>query len=155
MGERYQTKAAVFLILTRIENENIEVLLQERCNTGYMDGKYDTACSGHIERGESLLTATVREAKEELGINVNEEDLSLVAVIHPYKEDYINIFFTTKKYSGTPKIMEANKCSNLQWFNISNLPENIIVRVKNVIENMHKGIICDDGDFSHQKLIMN
>lgn len=150
MEERYQTKAAVFLILTRTKNNDTEVLLQERCNTGYMDGKYDTACSGHIERGESLLTATVREAKEELGIEINENDLSLVAVIHPYEENYINIFFTTKKYSGTPKIMETNKCSNLQWFNINKLPGNIIVRVKNIIENMHKGIICDDGDFSHQ-----
>ena len=97
MEERYKTKAAVFLILTRTKNNNTEVLLQERCNTGYMDGKYDTACSGHIERGESLLTATVREAKEELGIEINENDLSLVAVIHPYEENYINIFFTTKK----------------------------------------------------------
>lgn len=151
MKERYQSKIAVFLILIKTENENIEILLQERCNTGYMDGKYDTSCSGHLENGESILTATVREAKEELGIDINENDLSLVAVIHPYKEDYINIFFTTKKYSGTPKIMETNKCSNLKWFNINNLPENIVVRVKNVIENMHKGIICDDGDFSHQK----
>lgn len=151
MEERYQTKAAVFLILTRTENEKTEVLLQERCNTGYMDGKYDTSCSGHIERGESLLTATVREAKEELGIEINEDDLTLFAVIHPYQENYINMFFTTKKYSGTPKIMESNKCSNLQWFNINSLPENIVVRVKKVIENMHKGIICDDGDFSHQK----
>lgn len=150
MGERYQTKVAVFLILTRTKNENTEVLLQERCNTGYMDGKYDTACSGHIESGESLLTAMVREAKEELGIDIKENDLILVAVIHPYKEDYINIFFTTKEYSGIPKIMETNKCSNLQWFSINGLPENVIVRVKNIIENMHKGIICDDGDFSHQ-----
>ncbi len=47
--------------------------------------------------------------------------------------------------------MEPNKCSNLQWFNINKLPENIIVRVKNVIENIQKGIICDDGDFSHQR----
>lgn len=151
MEERYQTKAAVFLILTRTENGKTEVLLQERCNTGYMDGKYDTSCSGHIERGESLLTATVREAKEELGIDINEDDLNLVAVIHPYEENYINMFFTTKKYTGTPKIMEPNKCSNLKWFNINTLPENIVVRVKKVIENMHKGIICDDGDFSHQK----
>ena len=86
------------MILTRKINEITEILLQERCNTGYMDGKYDTACSGHLEKGESVLVAIVRETKEELGICVNENDLRLVAVIHPYQEDYINVFFTTNKY---------------------------------------------------------
>ena len=151
MAERYQTKISVFLMLTRETNGNKEVLLQERTNTGYMDGNYDTACSGHVEKGESILTATVREAKEELGISVNEDDLNLVAVIHPYQEDYVNVFFTTEKYTGTPKIMEENKCSNLQWFNTNNLPDNTIMRIRNVIKYMQNGIICDDGDFSHQK----
>lgn len=149
MNQKYQCKIAVFLILTRKINEITEILLQERCNTGYMDGKYDTACSGHLEKGESVLVAIVRETKEELGICVNENDLRLVAVIHPYQEDYINLFFTTEQYFGTPKIMEPNKCSNLKWFNINKLPKNTITRVRSVVENMNQGIICDDGDFSH------
>lgn len=75
----------------------------------------------------------------------------MVALIHPYQEDYINVFFTVDKYEGTPKIMEPDKCDNLQWFNIDELPENTIMRVKNVLINMQKGIIYDDGNFSHQK----
>ena len=85
--ERYKSKVAVFLILTREENGKEQVLLQERCNTGYMDGKYDTACSGHLEQGESLSMAIVREAKEEIDIDVDEKDLKLVALIHPYHLD--------------------------------------------------------------------
>ncbi len=50
MKERYQSKVAVFLILTREVNGQTQILLQERYNTGYMDGKYDTACSGHLEK---------------------------------------------------------------------------------------------------------
>lgn len=49
MKERYKSKVAVFLILTREEKGQKQVLLQERCNTGYMDGKYDTSRSGHLE----------------------------------------------------------------------------------------------------------
>ena len=56
------------------------------------------------------------------------------------------------KYTGTPKIMEPNKCDDLKWFNINELPENTIIRIRNVIKNMKKGIIYDDGDFSHQKI---
>lgn len=151
MSERYQSKVVVFLVLTRIIDGNTEILLQERQNTGYMDGKYDMAVSGHLEKGESLSMALVREAKEEMDIEVDEKDLELVSVIHPYQEDYINFFFKTKEYRGTPKIMEPEKCNNLKWFNICELPDNIMTRIKNVIENIKKGILYDDGDFSKQK----
>ncbi len=153
MKERYQSKVAVFLILTREIEGQTQILLQERCNTGYMDGKYDTACSGHLEKGESLSMALCREAKEEINLDIQEKNLELVSIIHPYKEDYINVFFTTNKYTGTPKIMEPNKCDDLKWFNINELPENTIIRIRNVIKNMKKGIIYDDGDFSHQKIL--
>lgn len=152
MKERYQSKVAVFLILTREIEGQTQILLQERCNTGYMDGKYDTACSGHLEKGESLSMALCREAKEEINLDIQEKNLELVSIIHPYQEDYINVFFTTNKYTGTPKIMEPNKCDDLQWFNINELPKNTIIRIRNVIKNMKKGIIYDDGDFSHQKI---
>lgn len=152
MKERYQSKVAVFLILTREIEGQTQILLQERCNTGYMDGKYDTACSGHLEKGESLSMALCREAKEEINLDIQEKDLELVSIIHPYQEDYINVFFTTNKYTGTPKIMEPNKCDDLKWFNINELPENTIIRIRNVIKNMKKGIIYDDGDFSHQNI---
>ena len=75
MKERYEIKVAVFLVLTRETDNGTEIMLQRRCNTGYMDGKYDMACSGHLESGESISTAVVREAKEELGIIIDEKDL--------------------------------------------------------------------------------
>lgn len=153
MKERYQSKIAVFLILTRIVDGETEILLQRRCNTGYMDGKYDSACSGHLEEGESLSMALCREAKEEIGISINEKDLKLVSLIHPYQDNYLNVFFTTKRYEGTPTIMEVDKCNDLQWFNIKNLPENTITRIRNVIKNIEKGILYDDGDFTYQKTL--
>ena len=151
MKLRYETKVAAFLVLTRMVDGKKEVLLQKRCNTGYMDGKYDMACSGHLEEGETLAKAVVREAKEEIDIKINPQHLELVSIIHPHKENYINIFFTTQKYQGTPKIMEKDKCDDLRWFEIDNLPDNTIERIKNVLKNMQNGIIYDDGDFSCQK----
>lgn len=151
MKERYQSKVVVFLVLTREVNGTKQILLQERCNTGYMDGQYDMACSGHLEKGESMGMAVVREAREEIGIEIDEKDLKMACLIHPFQQDYINIFFEVQRYKGTPEIKEKDKCNNLQWFDIDKLPENIIVRNRNVIKNMKLGIIYDDDDFTHQK----
>ena len=94
MKERYESKVVVFLILSRMKEGKKEVLLQERVNTGYMDGKYDVAVSGHLEKGETLAQAIVREAKEEIGIEIEPHNLEPVAIIHPYKENYM---FNPKK----------------------------------------------------------
>ena len=61
-------------------------------------------------------------------------------------------FLRLGKYQGVPKIMEKEKCEDLSWFNIDNLPDNTIKRIKNVLKNMQYGIIYDDGEFSRQKL---
>ena len=52
MSEKYYSRLAVNLVLTRVnENGEKEILLQLRQNTGYMDNMYDFACSGHVEKG--------------------------------------------------------------------------------------------------------
>ena len=86
MAEKYYSRLAVNLVLTRMNEEGKkEILLQLRQNTGYMDNMYDFACSGHVEKGESFAAALVRETKEEIGIIIKEEDLVFLAVNHHYQ----------------------------------------------------------------------
>jgi mutator protein MutT len=151
MKERYLSKIAVFLILTRETENGTEMLLQRRYNTNYMDGFYDMSCSGHVEAGETMTQALVRETSEELGINIKESDLYLVHLLHSYKNDYVNVFFKVKEYVGTPRIMEPNKCDDLNWFNINNLPDNVIPKNRNVIECIKNNIMYDDDDFQYLK----
>lgn len=42
---RYRTLSAVFVMIIK----DHKILLQKRKNTGYSDGKYDLAASGHVE----------------------------------------------------------------------------------------------------------
>jgi len=149
MKERYKSKIAVYLLLIRNEDNKTEILLQKRYNTGYMDGFYDMACSGHVEKGESLADAIIRESYEEIGIKIDKEDLEFVNLLHRFNDDYINVFFKAKKYIGTPKIMEPNKCDDLNWFDINNLPDNVIPNNRKVIECIKKGILYEDGDFDN------
>ncbi len=152
MSEKYYSRLAVNLVLTRVnENGEKEILLQLRQNTGYMDNMYDFACSGHVEKGESYTTALVREAKEEIGITVKEEDLVFLAVNHHYQADHVQLFFSTNSYEGEPTVCELQECGGLLWANLDNLPENTIPYVANVIEDIKLGIQFDDGDFVNLK----
>ena len=149
MSEKYYSRLAVNLVLTRInENGQKEILLQLRQNTGYMDNMYDFACSGHVDKGESFANALIREAKEEIGINITEEDLIFLAVNHDYQSDHVQVFFATKSYIGEPVICEPEECGGLLWADIDELPQNIIPYVANVIEDIKLGIQFDDGDFT-------
>ena len=148
MSEKYFSRLAVNLVLIRENKQHEkEILLQLRENTGYMDNMYDFACSGHVERGESFAKALIREAKEEIGIEIKEEDVVFLAINHHYQEDHVQLFFSTQKYLGEPIVCEPNECGGLLWTSIENLPQNIIPYVKNVIEDIKLGVQYDDSDF--------
>jgi hypothetical protein len=40
--------------------------------------------------------------------------------------------------------MEVDKCDDMKWFPLSNLPQNIVPSVKFVIENFQKGILFSE-----------
>lgn len=153
MKERYKSNVAVFLILTRQNDkgEN-EILLQKRKNTGYMDGMYDLAATGHLEENESLKDAMVRESFEEIGIKIKKEDLELVTVYQENYKDlgysYLRFFFKVKKYKGIPKVMEPHKFEGLLWVNVNEIPKNTIYHIKNALKLINKNINYFDAGFN-------
>ena len=64
--EHYRSYSAVFPILLREGANGQEVLLHLRQNTGYMDGCWDFAGSGHVDENETARQAVTRECLEEL-----------------------------------------------------------------------------------------
>ena len=100
MKERFKTPSAVMLMLIRENNNQEEILLQKRQNTGFADGMYDFAASGHVEDNESMSEAMIREAKEELNIIINPRDLEFITLIHKNIGNgiYVNLYFKTTKW---------------------------------------------------------
>ena len=142
MSERFKSLSAVMLLLTRKIDNNEEILFQKRKNTGYCDGFYDLSASGHVDENESMKHAMCREAKEELGININEEDLEFVCMIHKNSNGHIyyNGYFKANKWSGEPIIKEPQKNEELRWFSIDDLPSNIVDDRIIAIENYKNSI---------------
>ena len=128
MSERFKCCSAVMLLLVRKKDNQEEVLFQKRKNTGYCDGYYDLSASGHVDANESMKHAMCREAKEELGITINEDDLDFVCMIHKNSNGniYYNGYFKANKWKGNPVINEPEKNEELKWININRLPSNIV-----------------------------
>jgi 8-oxo-dGTP pyrophosphatase MutT (NUDIX family) len=132
---RLQSHMAVYLLLKKDD----EILLLLRQNTGYKDGNWGLV-SGHVEKGESIIDALVREAKEEADIDLKRDDLKVVHVMY-YNDDlsYMNFFVACTKYSGEIRNAEPHKCGGLRFFKRDNLPPNIVEAVKIAIENVENG----------------
>ena len=144
----FLTKSSVMLFLFRQNGMEKEILLQKRYNTGYSDGMWDCAAAGRVEKNESMKIAMVREAKEELGITIDIKNVSFATLTHKYSssdnETFYNGFFTADVFEGTPSIMEPEKCSDLERFNIKSLPDNFMPDRKHALENYFSGISYDE-----------
>lgn len=139
--ERFKTPSAVILMLMRNRNGKEQILLQKRKNTGYMDGYYDFGVSGHVENRETMKMALIREAKEEIGIKIDTKDVEFVTMIHDIRKNiYFNGYFKVTKWEGEPRINELDKIEEIKWFDLENLPNNIIENRKEGIKNYKKKI---------------
>lgn len=137
--ERFKLIPAVYLVLRKDD----QVLLLRRANTGYQDGKYGLV-AGHLDGDELGTTAMVREAKEEAGIDVDPSKLEFVHVAHRLSrnqvgQERVDVFYQLKEWQGNIVNAEPEKCDDLSWFDINNLPDNMLPFVKRVLTDIAKG----------------
>lgn len=59
-------------------NDKGQTLLQKRSSSKRFDPNKWGLCAGHVESGETLDEAILRESREELGLNLNINDLNVL-----------------------------------------------------------------------------
>jgi ADP-ribose pyrophosphatase YjhB (NUDIX family) len=88
------------------------VLLLRRANTGYEDGKYSVV-AGHLDGGESVTQAAIREAHEEVGITLRLTDLTVVGVMHRVSTDErIDFFLVATTWGAYSRIKSQTSVPN-------------------------------------------
>ena len=143
----YKIRFASLVYLLREVGGRKQVLLQQRGGPGkFGAGYWDASAAGHVDEGESILQCIVREAVEEIGIEIDVNDVTFCTTIHmggciapKDTEPYINVHFFIEKFKGDPKVCECEKCSGLKWFYIDELPEKMFAdrghAIRNYLEN--------------------
>lgn len=138
MGERLPTNIlASYLVWLR----DGQVLLAKRQNTGYWDDYYGVP-AGHVEAGETFTQALIREVEEEIGLRLRPEQVWVAHILHRKGEngsERVEAFFVTD-ISGDFINNEPEKCSELRWFPLEELPPDTIPYVRKALGCIRRGV---------------
>ena len=119
MSERVKFNATVSFIL----EQDDKILLFYRTDGYFKDGWW-VLPAGHIEENETATQAVVREAKEELGIDVDVKDVAFVHIVHNLvgENKRMDLYFLIKDFQGELQNLEPSKCTDMQFFRKDKLP---------------------------------
>jgi len=121
-----------------------KVLLSRRFNTGFRDGEYSVP-AGHLDGNETVIAAAVREAEEEIGVQIEAKDVVFSSVMHRIDGDErVDFFVHIHKWQGETFNAEPEKCDDLLWVDMNQLPPNTVPYVRQAIENHLNAIQFDE-----------
>jgi 8-oxo-dGTP diphosphatase len=135
---------AAYLLLLREGAAGTEVLLHLRQGTGYRDGHW-AVLAGHVEEGESVLEAAVREAAEEAGVEVALDDLEPLCTVHRTLrgggpiDQRADFFLATRRWAGEPRVTEPAKAAAMGFYPLSALPEACVPHERLVLDCVAAG----------------
>ncbi len=136
MAARFALVAAVHLLLL---DDDGRVLLSRRANTGYEDGMLSVP-AGHLDGDETVRQAAVREAAEEIGLALAEDDLTVALTMHRRSEDErVDFFVVCRSWDGEAENTEPHKCAELVWAAPDRLPDDVVPYVRAGIEHVVAG----------------
>lgn len=85
-----------------------EILVQDRVARGWPGVTFP---GGHVEKGESFVRSTIREVKEETGLDISNLELCGIKQWIPKRGQrrYIVLLYRTSRFSGELKSSEEGK----------------------------------------------
>jgi len=124
-----------------IINDKKEVLLQKRAACKKHNPNIYALTAGHVETGEDIKSAMVRELKEELSLDVKEEELKV------YRDKEIKIreknsnvsyyFYIICNKKAEEFILQKDEVSEVKWFSVNEITD--------AIRNKDSSFVWDEG----------
>jgi 8-oxo-dGTP diphosphatase len=113
-----------------------------RQNTGYCDGCLNMP-AGHIDPDETPREAAVREAKEEVGIDVVQDDIEFMHVQYNRNSDgthdRTHYYFKIVSCDLNPINTEPEKCSEVLWIPVGTQLDEFVPFMKEALEAIQAG----------------
>lgn len=113
---RYYITVMIF-----IENFKGEFLLQQR--SPQRGGQWATT-GGHPKSGESSIEGLCTEIKEEIGVDVNQDEPKLFKTIKT-EDDFLDLYYLKKDIDINSIKMQKEEVQNVAWFSKDRINEMI------------------------------
>lgn len=137
-----------------IIDDNGRVLLQKRSrNKKLWPNLWDVTAGGHVDSGEFGRQALIRETKEELGIQISDEDIKYIAgstsvniqgdIINKH---YNECYLITKNIDISDIIVQKEEVEEVKYFSRDELIKRI--------DNNYDGLTEKTGAWNFLKLIL-
>ena len=93
---------------------------------------------GRVEFLERVEDALARELKEELGVDVEIESLLCVTdhIVSAENAHWISPAYLVRPLSGDIRNLEPDKTAAVEWFPLSQLPENLSITAKSAFQSL-------------------
>lgn len=104
---------------TWIYNSKGEILIQKRAKyKKVFPNLWDMPCAGHVDAGETIIQGVIREAKEEIGIDILEKDCKFM---FEYIEDDCweigQVYFIKLDKEIEELILQEKEVEEVKWVN--------------------------------------
>lgn len=124
--QRFRVALAVHVFLQRGD----DILMLRRANTGYADGLLSVP-AGHLDGDESVIAAAIRETAEEVAIELVQDAVRVVGVMHRREEEErVDFFVAATRWRGEIVNREPHKCAGLLWAPLTSPPPDTVPYVR-------------------------
>jgi 8-oxo-dGTP diphosphatase len=117
-----------------------QVLMGRRRNTRFASGQW-LPPAGRVEPGETVLAAALREAREEIGLELSADALALRYVMHARwtGAPRVGFFFAVRSWPAEPVNAEPDKCFAIAWHPLAALPHDTVDYAKHALADIAAG----------------
>lgn len=129
-------------------SEVVRLILEQKGNVLLLKqhkhrGNLNTLIGGKVEKGERPEEAIIREAKEEVGIDIKEADLKLLHYYRLSKKEYVVKLhvYTVKNWQGKVRNMEPHKFKCVRWWPIWRLPKKLTPLTRSALNLLIKRFV--------------
>lgn len=111
----------ILVVLSFIQNSKGEFLIQKRSVQKH--GKYGST-GGHAKTGETSIQAMMTEINEEIGLNINEDELNLV---YSGRDDidkvFFDLYYIKKDFSTDSLTIQEEEVESVKWMTVDEIKQ--------------------------------
>jgi len=128
-SEKIPNNTYILVVTMFIENEENKILLQKRSKE--KGGKYGFL-SGHPQKGENSVCGIIREAYEELGLEISKEEILLIHT-EKTRNKFFDFYYMKKNICLQTLKLQNEEVENVCWLSIEEI--NKLIKEEKFFEN--------------------